>query len=762
MKIKKSEITSETIGKTLFEESFSIGNVGRIMTILRNTMYSNPIQSIIREISCNARDAHREIGTPDRPIKITLPTRIKPIFSIKDYGPGISPQRMADVFIRYGKSTKNEDNIQTGGFGLGAKTPFAYRDQFNIITITKEESSNVKRIYTAYIDESEEGKIRLVMECNSDEETGTEIEIHVELKDINTFIEQTCHSLQYFKVKPKVNNTDVKIFWENNGDISERQIIYKSENGIVNKSIFYGIDVLIDDIMYKINTYNLNLKKEDHLLLKQIEHLNVIIYAENGELSLSANRETLQYDESTNNILLNKIKNIITDFTNFTNEIVNECKFENEGCNILNAVHRGRLNQSIINNGYYNWRGNYLCCINTIPFHSTIKNILSASYNMYKDKIVFSNIKNDYNQRYEVPVSTNKYFIINDLKKVPRAVISKYVCDEYIELKNNKKEILTKLNISSSDDIMYRYKLQYKDLPEDYKFLLKNNCPPSYQIISYDNKQHTVDDIVEFLKKNFDKKTETINFIKTSDILKKYNDKNNTSNIAGIKKEKAPRVKKDLHVGRFYKINNDGTLKNAELTKYPDSGVLLTSKIKTEKYECVNNKTLLFFNEEIYYIKQEYYDKIKDKIKIKLLDEYIDNKLKEINISKEQAIDFIKNNKHYINNNNHFVYNFCKKIPIDDIINKNNQLFKDIKELKEQIQYFQENKRTIYALLEIYNINYRDLIYHGDYTNKIHSNIKENIDNNYPLIVATVCNTPYKQFVDYINGIDLLKGKENE
>ena len=59
------------------EQFFSIQDTGMIFNILRNKMYSNPIMAICREISCNARDAHREIGSFDRPCQITLPNALK-------------------------------------------------------------------------------------------------------------------------------------------------------------------------------------------------------------------------------------------------------------------------------------------------------------------------------------------------------------------------------------------------------------------------------------------------------------------------------------------------------------------------------------------------------------------------------------------------------------------------------------------------------------------------------------------------------------
>src|SRR3990167_11091337 len=120
MKIELTESNLESQG-VLSESMFSISDMGIVFDILRNKLYSNKILAICREISCNARDAHREIGTPNRPIEITIPTNQDKNFRVKDYGVGISPERMNNIFIKYAASTKRNDNSQTGGFGIGAK-----------------------------------------------------------------------------------------------------------------------------------------------------------------------------------------------------------------------------------------------------------------------------------------------------------------------------------------------------------------------------------------------------------------------------------------------------------------------------------------------------------------------------------------------------------------------------------------------------------------------------------------------------------------
>ena len=83
-------------------------------------MYAYPIRTLCQEIMCNARDAHIEVGKRDLPIEVILPSEADLHIRFRDFGPGISPDRMVGVFLLYGSSTKRDSNEQVGGFGLGA------------------------------------------------------------------------------------------------------------------------------------------------------------------------------------------------------------------------------------------------------------------------------------------------------------------------------------------------------------------------------------------------------------------------------------------------------------------------------------------------------------------------------------------------------------------------------------------------------------------------------------------------------------------
>jgi len=110
-------------------QAFTMSESAEFFTVLSDTLYRDKKRAVIREVFCNAWDAHIVSGQKDRPVEVTL-TDTELV--IKDFGPGIPADKIGPIYCRYGASTKVKDENQTGGFGLGSKAPFAYSDHFSV------------------------------------------------------------------------------------------------------------------------------------------------------------------------------------------------------------------------------------------------------------------------------------------------------------------------------------------------------------------------------------------------------------------------------------------------------------------------------------------------------------------------------------------------------------------------------------------------------------------------------------------------------
>lgn len=310
----KFEDTTTSVDNIQREEFFKITNPAVIFEILRDKLYNNKILAVCREYLSNARDAHIEVGKNSKPIEVSLPTSSSPYWKVRDFGPGISPDRMADIFVNYGASTKRETNEQTGAFGIGGKSGFAYSDVFSVISI----HDGKRRHYNAYIDETRIGKMALMSEADSKEESGTEVIIPVKAVDFNDFSKFTSEIVQYWDPQPKVLT----------GKLQTKQVTFIHHNPLkwsllTNHHNGYYTDrhaiAVIGGIGYKIFEDRFSsLDRDERLFLKN----NILIYFNNGDVALAASRDSIAYTEETQKVIKEKIKEIKSDIIKHVDSLI--------------------------------------------------------------------------------------------------------------------------------------------------------------------------------------------------------------------------------------------------------------------------------------------------------------------------------------------------------------------------------------------------------------------------------------------------------
>lgn len=336
----------------LVASGFSIGNADVILTYLTKTIYSNPIRAVCQEIMSNARDAHREVGNHDRAITVQLPTELDPTWSCRDYGPGISPDRMENVFTKYGNSTKRGDNLQTGGFGIGCKTPFAYSDTFTIRTIAKEDGKNILRLYTAVKEGDTSPRLFCIGEGEETQEhTGTTISVAVKPQDFRDFATNTFTVTQFWSVRPEIKNPCGHTWEDTKWEYEEPT--WKIGNG---RSYYNEVHVCVDGIPYRINVNEFNYlnEKKDTKCLRNILGHNLVLYFGVGELSLSLNREQLQYDDRTKKAIVARLLEIQDWIETYVEDKVKAATNYWEACCLYNDLNNVFSITDIANNILWN------------------------------------------------------------------------------------------------------------------------------------------------------------------------------------------------------------------------------------------------------------------------------------------------------------------------------------------------------------------------------------------------------------------------
>jgi len=313
------------------EMKFSIEENGVIFDILRDKMYSNKIGSIVREVASNSRDANRENGNADIPVTIMITKQYSQTLQdqhcivFRDSGLGISPDRMANVFVKYAASTKRGTDAQTGGFGLGAKTPFAYTDSFYIHTtadyaepiteIVEEEFpdgtvvekehiigyepiSRKSYFYNALIDDSGTGKMILLEEELSTEPTGTDIILPlVDSGDKYKFANETIFYTSLWGSGIKLEGVSEY----SSNYLKEEDIILDDELLTIVEYSYYtpyekGVYCLVDGIPYPIDT---RISERITDLNNKLDSHTIFLKFNTGEISVTATREGVEYNDKT-------------------------------------------------------------------------------------------------------------------------------------------------------------------------------------------------------------------------------------------------------------------------------------------------------------------------------------------------------------------------------------------------------------------------------------------------------------------------------
>ena len=172
--ILQDEILDVAVNGNFPTTGFGIAGNAKSYNVLSKKIYTNKVQAVIREVSCNAHDAH-VAADQDAQFKVHLPTTLESWFAVRDYGTGLTEQEVREIFCIYFCSTKTASNKAIGCLGLGSKSPFAVADSFTVTSWINGQ----KTVYSCYKDAKKSPQIARLTQEDSDEPTGIEVKMTV-------------------------------------------------------------------------------------------------------------------------------------------------------------------------------------------------------------------------------------------------------------------------------------------------------------------------------------------------------------------------------------------------------------------------------------------------------------------------------------------------------------------------------------------------------------------------------------------------------
>jgi len=392
MKIEREHVVDELIGDVKTNK-FKIGedSMGIIIDSLIN-LYSDPIGSIVREVTSNCYDAHREkdlkikkvipLTDEDDP-KWFHPSSKKPqiefqeenillgvgnAFLFRDFGVGLSKKRVEEIYTLFGNSTKRDNNHQIGGFGIGAKSPFSYTDTFYIIS-----KHNGKMFSYMLYRGNDAFHMDLLKTTNTTELNSTEVIIPLgqedSWRDIKNFAKAINNQLMYF--------TDLEFINIEEGtgrDIKLATPDYEDDDVCIDLSQQNSGDDSDIHLMVGRVRYPLNYNQIDSNVIWDTERIPCAIKFDVGELDLVPSREAIRYTDKTKDAIKDKILLIQRNF---------KADCEVELASAENMVVWLKQASALVSNSRHSWRREFNSIFHVKSYLAKLKEKKSIACNLH-------------------------------------------------------------------------------------------------------------------------------------------------------------------------------------------------------------------------------------------------------------------------------------------------------------------------------------------------------------------------------------------
>lgn len=263
--------------------------------------YSNPHAAVLRELTSNAWDSHKEAGQT-RPVEVSLPSMLSPRFVVEDFGTGMTREEMGQ-FGQFIRSTKNDSNNSIGGWGLGSKSPLALSSEYTVASV-KDGLRNVAVVgrradgtpYMGFI--TAEG-------TPTDAPNGVKITVPI----------SSTHEFQY------AIDRGMFLGWEPGSilidGVAPKRSIYDTESytpvgdygwEIAPPLVGGDFYALVGPVLYEIREENLTDVLDEEVIDKILP--NYVLKFEIGSVTLPSNRENLIYSPKTIRAIKDRVAGI--------------------------------------------------------------------------------------------------------------------------------------------------------------------------------------------------------------------------------------------------------------------------------------------------------------------------------------------------------------------------------------------------------------------------------------------------------------------
>jgi hypothetical protein len=307
----------------------SIVQSAHAFKLITSGLYSDTVLAIVRENGTNAHDSHIRAGNYN-PFEVILPTVSNPIFSVRDFGVGMSYEEITTRWLNFFESSKTHDDTQAGMFGLGSKCALTYCDAFNL---TAWQNGEVCKFKVA-LSMAGNPFVEEVFRGPSKEPTGVLIEVPIKEDDLTDVYSAVGQVYTHFEVKPKLKFVgevssrhqqsidEIQHMWEHPEEyfvtfpIDGVPGIEKISVGVLTKKSFYyesTMDFIVGGAPYEWSDPVRN--------RSELSGCYFAVYWEPGILELNPSREGLKIDSKKLVDVKSKVYLALANFFKKYNEV---------------------------------------------------------------------------------------------------------------------------------------------------------------------------------------------------------------------------------------------------------------------------------------------------------------------------------------------------------------------------------------------------------------------------------------------------------
>lgn len=326
----KTKVHKVDLSGTQGQREFTVKAGAHIMQVLSG-LYSNPVDAMVREYVTNMYDAYIALKRVNPsaeiiPPVLRLPTALSGHLEFQDFGIGMSKDTVWNVYATYGETTKNTNNDEVGGFGLGSKTAFCYNDGASWSIVSRFEGE--KHTFMAFIGKDGVPNLTHVSTVPTDEHSGVTVTVPIRRQDIEACVTAAKKYAPLFPMDLVVEGAEISpvsyVVRGNRWGV-RTPMETKRQYGYYNREV--GVRVIMGNVPYRAAPDQItNVIKRDHPAYTLANNNLLDLYVDVGAVDIVPSRDDMKYTPRTSAAISRALNLMVSELPTAVGDLIGSAK----------------------------------------------------------------------------------------------------------------------------------------------------------------------------------------------------------------------------------------------------------------------------------------------------------------------------------------------------------------------------------------------------------------------------------------------------